>query len=555
MEKKLTELEQKYETLLQKYMSIDTLIKESQIKTETLRMLENRIQVLEKEKENQEIVYSELIRDPKIIDMKNIHSRMDSIEATNSLKLSFDDVLIKSILNKILTIEDSLVIENKKNSYLELKYGELKNLIEKCQEFNKILNKKQTFHDILINSIVNKVEVIESSHKQTYSLNDLVVRSFAEKIDSFDNLFKDENKRNKELQIKYDAIRELVDKSLLIFNSIKEKQSFDDVMMKSLIEKVVTVETSNNSRANYDGILLKSLINRIDNIESLSNQNNRFDENLIKNLIYKTETLENSLNEDRVRFKELEDKFLSLKGDSDITLNSNTAKVKSPFIYEKIFPSLAKSVKIQQSNKNNLRRINTNISNISKFRSPTISPLNSISIDISQSLFYKTLTSNSLFKELILNKKILFIFKASLHDFSAKKFHEICDNKANTIVFVKANTGKVFGGYTNCEWTSSQNKLEDTDNLSFLFSIDRNIILPLINLKDMTILCQANYGPTFGTGYDLYLCDECHVKENSSSFIGNSFISPPNLNLYEKKVFLADRENFKVDEYEVFQLK
>jgi len=463
--------------------------------------------------------------------------------------------LIKSIVNKLVTLEDSLIIENKKNSYLEQKYGELKYLIEKCQEFDKIVNHKQTFDDILIKSIVNKVDVIESSHKQIQVFNDIVIRSFADKMDNFENLLKVENKKNLDLQIKFEAMRELVDKSLFISNSIKEKHTFDDVLKKSLTEKIVNVETSYNSRASYDDILLKSIVNRIDSVESLSNKNKSFDEILIKNLLYKTEKIENSLNEDRLRFKELEDKFLNLKGDSNVMVNTNNTKLRSTFTYEKIFPNLAKSYKIQPSDKNSLRRINTNIGNNNKLKSRSNSPTNGTSIDISKSLFYKTLTSNSLFKELILNKKIIFLFKASLQDFSAKKFHEICDKKVNTIVFVKANTGKVFGGYTNCEWNSSNNKIEDRDNLSFLFSIDKNIILPLINLKDMTILCQANYGPTFGIGYDLYLCDQCNVKENSSSFIGNSFISPPNLNLYEKKVFLADKENFKVDEYEVFQLK
>lgn len=50
------------------------------------------------------------------------------------------------------------------------------------------------------------------------------------------------------------------------------------------------------------------------------------------------------------------------------------------------------------------------------------------------------------------------IFNAKEHNFSASKFHELCDSKDKTITLVRATNRRLFGGYThfpfkhNGEW-------------------------------------------------------------------------------------------------------
>jgi len=66
----------------------------------------------------------------------------------------------------------------------------------------------------------------------------------------------------------------------------------------------------------------------------------------------------------------------------------------------------------------------------------------------------------------------------------------------------------------------------------------------------------SNYGPTFGGGHDLYLCDNCNIYNSNYSNLGHSY----NLNGYvygstQIKNFLAGSYNFMVSEIEIFKLK
>ena len=44
------------------------------------------------------------------------------------------------------------------------------------------------------------------------------------------------------------------------------------------------------------------------------------------------------------------------------------------------------------------------------------------------------------------------IYRASEHDYTAKSFHEYCDNKGPTLVVIKSIGGWIFGGYTTKSW-------------------------------------------------------------------------------------------------------
>ncbi len=46
------------------------------------------------------------------------------------------------------------------------------------------------------------------------------------------------------------------------------------------------------------------------------------------------------------------------------------------------------------------------------------------------------------------------IYRASEHDYTAKSFHEYCDNKGPTLIVIKSSEGWIFGGYTNRYWSS-----------------------------------------------------------------------------------------------------
>ena len=63
------------------------------------------------------------------------------------------------------------------------------------------------------------------------------------------------------------------------------------------------------------------------------------------------------------------------------------------------------------------------------------------------------------------------LMRGTRDGFSANAFHQLCNKKGNTITIVKsASHQKVFGGYTDIEWTSS-NSGKQQDGNSFLFSL------------------------------------------------------------------------------------
>ena len=44
------------------------------------------------------------------------------------------------------------------------------------------------------------------------------------------------------------------------------------------------------------------------------------------------------------------------------------------------------------------------------------------------------------------------IYRASEHEYSARSFHECCDNKGPTLIVIKSSEGWLFGGYTSQIW-------------------------------------------------------------------------------------------------------
>ena len=55
---------------------------------------------------------------------------------------------------------------------------------------------------------------------------------------------------------------------------------------------------------------------------------------------------------------------------------------------------------------------------------------------------------NLLLTELPSIRRFKLFFRASDHQFSAKKFHEYCNNKGSIMIMIQSNWGNVFGGYT-----------------------------------------------------------------------------------------------------------
>ena len=78
-----------------------------------------------------------------------------------------------------------------------------------------------------------------------------------------------------------------------------------------------------------------------------------------------------------------------------------------------------------------------------------------------------------------------------------KTFHNLCDNKGNTLTIFKLNDGNILGGYTTKDWDNCQSWKQDQD--AFLFSLTANIkCITNNNNSYNAIYCNHYRGPYFG---------------------------------------------------------
>ena len=59
---------------------------------------------------------------------------------------------------------------------------------------------------------------------------------------------------------------------------------------------------------------------------------------------------------------------------------------------------------------------------------------------------------DSYLKEWLGDYKWRLLYRASEHGYTAKSFHECCDDKGPTLVIIKSSGGWIFGGYTTRTW-------------------------------------------------------------------------------------------------------
>jgi hypothetical protein len=141
------------------------------------------------------------------------------------------------------------------------------------------------------------------------------------------------------------------------------------------------------------------------------------------------------------------------------------------------------------------------------------------------------------------------IYRATRDGFSAKDFHSKCDGKYLTLTLVKTNDGYIFGGYSEREWASDGSiKYDSKANLFTLVNKKNKSMSFEIRDNYYSIKCDSSCGPVFGSGPDLCI----RFNQPSTTNLGISY-----KNFYltaeESKFILCDKENFELEELEVFQ--
>ena len=172
-------------------------------------------------------------------------------------------------------------------------------------------------------------------------------------------------------------------------------------------------------------------------------------------------------------------------------------------------------------------------------------------IEYKNDLYYSRVLNNDSYIKYIMNwicpnKTIYFnlIYNLSYGN-TAKSFHNYCDNKGPTLTVVYATSGYYFGGYTTENWDCSNAYKKDAN--AFIFSLNNKNYAKASN--DNAIYCNSSYGPTFGTGNDLYIADKCNENSNNCNYTNNTY------NFGSNYYLNGGSCNFQVSKLEVYQVK
>ncbi|XP_046567339.1 interferon-induced protein 44-like [Haliotis rubra] len=121
------------------------------------------------------------------------------------------------------------------------------------------------------------------------------------------------------------------------------------------------------------------------------------------------------------------------------------------------------------------------------------------------------------------------LYKATRDGCSNTAFHQKCDNKGPTVTVFYNTSDCVFGGYTSVSWDSAG--AYKVDPTAFLFRLyfkgsSSPKQYPATNGTN-AIYGNASYGPTFGTGHDIYSFNAT-VALSGASFPLNGSLAPGN---------------------------
>lgn len=82
-----------------------------------------------------------------------------------------------------------------------------------------------------------------------------------------------------------------------------------------------------------------------------------------------------------------------------------------------------------------------------------------------------------MFVGVVIASNVKRLYRATDHDFTAAKFHSLCDNQGRTLTIIKTVAGHTFGGYTSVSWdTCGSCKFYYH---SFVFTVDKEIKYPV----------------------------------------------------------------------------
>ena len=162
------------------------------------------------------------------------------------------------------------------------------------------------------------------------------------------------------------------------------------------------------------------------------------------------------------------------------------------------------------------------------------------------------------------------LYRATRDGFTAKDFHQKCDNFKNTLIVIKSTSDNILGGFASMEWnsTSTVDSKFVHDPSAFIFSLVNKDNKPFKALPKSTtlngIFCDASKGPAFGERTmnigqsDLGIFSNSNINSplNSYSYFGHGYTNSEEITGTDSaKTILAGAHKFGTVEMEVFHQK
>ena len=198
------------------------------------------------------------------------------------------------------------------------------------------------------------------------------------------------------------------------------------------------------------------------------------------------------------------------------------------------------SQKINENNNNNQNeekdesKIKIIINSIFKLNLPLA--------DKNEMEFIKNAIENKLNQKV---KQFTVIYRTTLMGGEMRDIHKYIDDKANTILLVRSNNGKKFGGFTTQTWDSKNHYKKD--DKAFVFSINSKEIFS-VKANNVAIGCFKDYGPIFGDDADIYFW-------NSNMFTTSFSSNQRNYEYNGKNNALTGNTNFIAQEIEMLKVE
>ena len=147
-----------------------------------------------------------------------------------------------------------------------------------------------------------------------------------------------------------------------------------------------------------------------------------------------------------------------------------------------------------------------------------------------------------------INSKIKFnlLYQVSRDGDRIQTFFNKVKDKFPTLIIIKSKSGFKFGGYTTNTW--DQTGKYKTDELAFIFSLDKRKKYNIKNNESKYAIYGYNYRIAFGSGFDFSIYDHC-TKNND-----NYCNTPYSYSTIQKSELTGGQYKFVVDDLEVYHV-